>query len=99
MFTGASAGKIRTTDITQLSGPKKTFHDIITVCYDYGLCLHFGMTVFLYKVPVIIRGGEELSEQGKDFLGFVKERLQISGSDKRIKQKTRRDFSARDTGS
>ena len=51
-----TAGKIRTTDITQLSGPKKTFHDIITVCYDYGLCLHCGMTFFLYKVPVIIRG-------------------------------------------
>ena len=51
-----TAGKIRTTDITQLSGPKKTFHDIITVCYDYGLCLHCGMTVFLYKVPVIIWG-------------------------------------------
>ena len=27
----------------------------------------------------ICRRGEELSEQGKDFLGFVKERLQISG--------------------
>ena len=47
-YPGSRTGKIRTTDITQLSGPKKTFHDIVTVCYDYGLCLHCGM----YRFPL-----------------------------------------------